>query len=153
MGIFRPAGSTGVGSAYANKYTQSDANETITGNWNFTGTVQLNGQSISAAGTYVASGTTNSLNNGASQEIVITHGLGTDNVICVVAIDSGLGETAEWSTAWMRPDQIAQWSNHSNSSNVVIPTTPSAGTVHLAIRNLGGSATTLDYVIQVRSLD
>lgn len=107
---------------------------------------------------YSTSGTTASISSHAEVDVIITHGLGSDDVVAVVYVKGNGAGTLPQNVAslWRRvdgkfagnPDLTTLTSATSLLSG--LPAAPTSGTVVIRLRNTGASAQTMTYGVYVR---
>lgn len=151
MSLQRPGGVLGSTGAGSDLYTKPTDDATITGDWNFTGNLTINGDPLSDGLKSVTEGNTGVLAGSATGIVTITHGLGTDNVSIQVMVSS---TNDAW--GWMSKRVSGHVITHSRDAAFFTgtePGAPSSGDIVVSFQNASGSNDTINYVIVVRSLD
>ena len=152
MTVQRPNLSNTAAVRSDDKYTERAVAETITGDWNFTGDFLLNGQPLSE-NTYVYVSGDRSFARGDPWLIDITHGLGTDNVMCELAVYDGNPSKQSYCAWASYTGQGNSWNANQKTKIAGLNKPPSSGQVRVTIANDNISSYTFRFILRVTALD
>lgn len=98
---------------------------------------------------YATSGSTASLATNATEDVSVTHGLGTDDVIVEVVAKGNASAIYSWNATIVLPSGYCTNVNSDPTISLSYPSAPSTGNVTVRFKNWD-STTTIDYRILVR---